>query len=94
MRLVSSSSLDGVLLPQTINNTVFEFLRISDRRALPLISRLLIENVSTDLNVSNIACKEVHSLINATLKTSVTTVHVIRTDHGMQYIIHGMGIYL
>lgn len=85
MRLISSSSLDGVLLmPQTVNNTVFHFFKLSNRRALPLISRILIKNVSTDLNTSNVTCKEVNNLINDTQRTLVTTVHI--TDHGMLYI--------
>ena len=55
-----------------VNSTTFTFMRISDQGMLPLISTLVINSVSNDLNGTVIHCVDV-----GTSMTVSTTLHLI-----------------
>ena len=72
---IQSTGPIGVLNPQplTINSTtIFTFSRLSNSNDLPLISRVIINNVSKGLNGVEINCTDARMVNSAT-----TTIHII-----------------
>ena len=55
VRFISSSSSADSVTPLTIGQTVFQFLRISTSPA-PLVSTVVINNVSPSLNGTRVEC--------------------------------------
>ena len=72
---------DQALPVQLINSTVFNFSKTSAERASPVISRLLISPVSSDLNGTVIYCEDL-----STTEISSTTV-IVRERESLQGII-------
>ena len=66
-----------------INSTTFTFSRISTQNEFPLVSRLLINPLTTDLNGIMINCANV-----LTMETASTTVYVLNRFHNGMTIIH------
>ena len=73
MRTVSSVGPSSVIEPLTVNSTLFMFSRTSTQDSLPLMSRLLINPATVDLNGTVLNCIEV-----ATSERSISSIHIIR----------------
>ena len=84
--LIQSAGPIGVLNPQPliVNSTIiFTFSRLSTEDDLPLISRMIINNVSKGLNGVEIQCSDTRMINSAT-----TTIHIIG---GASYILYYIG---
>ena len=72
MRTVSSFGPSSDIEPLSVNSTSFMFSRTSTQDSLPLMSSLLINPVTVDLNGTALNCVEV-----ATSERSTTSIHII-----------------
>ena len=83
----SISYFDQIIIVQPIlmNSANFTFLRVSSPGALPLVSTMIIMNITSNLEGTVISC----SGLNSSLVSSVmlmTTVHIYDMDVGRSQI--------
>ena len=77
-RATDASTSDDT--PVMINSTLFTFSRISPRGNLPLVSRLLINPITTGLNGIVINCTDV-----STMETASATIYVVNVQGMLVY---------
>ena len=75
-RAIDASTLSDQTSHIMINSTTFTFSRISAQNEFLLVSRLLINPLTTDLNRIMINCTDV-----ITMETTSTTVYVLNRPH-------------
>ena len=76
LRVLSTSAVVSWISPVIVANSSFTFSRISVQNTLPLISRLLINPVSAELNGTVVNCTD----IVETSETASTLVQIINED--------------
>ena len=64
LRFISSGGSVAIVSPLIVGQTVFKFLRTSTS---PLISEIMIENVTTTLNGTRVECSYGSSVMSATI---------------------------
>lgn len=74
-RLVSSIGTAREVEPLVFNSTTFYISRTSDDAALPLISTLLIDNVTNSINRTVVNCSEITE--DGETRTLATSIHII-----------------
>ena len=74
-RLVSALGVANQVQPLLINSTLFHISRISDNGTTPLISSMLISNISNALNNSVINCSEI-GMNGVKIETSTTRIYI------------------
>ena len=76
MRFISSVGVSQQISNMTVNFTLFNVSRVSSQNELPLVSRLVINPVSTDLNGTEVNCTEWH-MSNENTVVASTRIHVV-----------------
>ena len=87
------SSTSSNMMMQRVNSVLFTFMRVSAQEALPLISTLSVDSVSTDLNGTVVHCLDVGNLTS----NASTTIEIIDSklhSHGHTYPLCMSSYYL
>ena len=74
-RFINTEDESQQISEVTVNSTIFTFMRISARGSLPMISTLVINSVSRNLNGTVVHCTDV-----GTSTTASTTIHLFGTS--------------
>ena len=83
MRFISSVGASNQASDMMVNSTFLNVSRVSDRDELPLLSRLVINDVSVGLSGTQVNCTE-RAVNNENTAVASTTVYVLG-EHCKQY---------
>ena len=92
-RYISSTDESQQASSWVVNSTSFNVSRVSHQGMLPLMSRLLINPVTTDLNETKVNCTEVDTTMNnANATIASTTINVI--GQGCKHSLNHISSYI